>query len=58
MKLMTLTSIKNIGVIGLGRIGTAIASNILKSDFNLVVYNRTAIFDAEGVSILPGIFIP
>ena len=41
MKLMTLTTIKNIGVIGLGRIGTAIASNILKSDFNLVVYNRT-----------------
>ncbi|MFZ0512868.1 MAG: NAD(P)-binding domain-containing protein [Candidatus Nitrosopolaris sp.] len=36
------TTIKNIGVIGLGRIGTAIASNILKSDFNLVVYNRTA----------------
>jgi 3-hydroxyisobutyrate dehydrogenase-like beta-hydroxyacid dehydrogenase len=42
MKLMTLTTIKNIGVIGLGRIGTAIASNIVKSDFNLVVYNRTA----------------
>lgn len=39
---MTLSTIKNIGVIGLGRMGSAIASNILKSDFNLVVYNRTA----------------
>lgn len=35
-------SIRNIGVIGLGRMGTAIASNILKSDFNVIVYNRTA----------------
>jgi hypothetical protein len=34
-------SIQNIGVIGLGRMGTAIANNILKSGFNLVVYNRT-----------------
>jgi len=33
--------IKNIGVIGLGRMGTAIANNILKAGFNLVVYNRT-----------------
>ncbi len=38
---MTLSTIKNIGVIGLGRMGSAIASNILKSGFNLVVYNRT-----------------
>ena len=35
-------SIRNIGVIGLGRMGPAIASNILKSDFNVIVYNRTA----------------
>ena len=35
-------SIQNIGVIGLGRMGTAIASNILKSGFNVIVYNRTA----------------
>jgi 3-hydroxyisobutyrate dehydrogenase-like beta-hydroxyacid dehydrogenase len=34
-------SIQNIGVIGLGRMGTAIANNIIKSGFNLVVYNRT-----------------
>ncbi len=34
-------SIQNIGVVGLGRMGTAIAHNILKSGFNLVVYNRT-----------------
>ena len=34
-------SIQNIGVVGLGRMGTAIANNILKSGFNLVVYNRT-----------------
>jgi 3-hydroxyisobutyrate dehydrogenase-like beta-hydroxyacid dehydrogenase len=33
-------SIHNIGVVGLGRMGTAIANNILKSGFNLVVYNR------------------
>ncbi len=32
---------QNIGVVGLGRMGTAIANNILKSGFNLVVYNRT-----------------
>jgi 3-hydroxyisobutyrate dehydrogenase-like beta-hydroxyacid dehydrogenase len=35
-------SIQNVGVIGLGRMGTAIANNIIKSGFNLVVYNRTA----------------
>lgn len=35
-------SIQNIGVIGLGRMGTAIASNILKAGFNVIVYNRTA----------------
>jgi 3-hydroxyisobutyrate dehydrogenase-like beta-hydroxyacid dehydrogenase len=35
-------SIQNIGVIGLGRMGTAIANNIMKSGFNLLVYNRTA----------------
>jgi 3-hydroxyisobutyrate dehydrogenase-like beta-hydroxyacid dehydrogenase len=34
--------IQNIGVIGLGRMGTAIASNIIKSGFNVIVYNRTA----------------
>jgi 3-hydroxyisobutyrate dehydrogenase-like beta-hydroxyacid dehydrogenase len=34
-------SIQNIGIVGLGRMGTAIANNILKSGFNLVVYNRT-----------------
>ena len=39
---MTLESIQNIGVIGLGRMGTAIANNILKSRFKLVVYNRTS----------------
>jgi 3-hydroxyisobutyrate dehydrogenase-like beta-hydroxyacid dehydrogenase len=38
---MTIGSIQNIGVIGLGRMGGAIANNILKSGFNLVVYNRT-----------------
>ena len=38
---MTIGSIQNIGVIGLGRMGEAIANNILKSGFNLVVYNRT-----------------
>jgi 3-hydroxyisobutyrate dehydrogenase-like beta-hydroxyacid dehydrogenase len=35
-------SIQNVGVIGLGRMGTAIANNIIKSGFNLAVYNRTA----------------
>jgi 3-hydroxyisobutyrate dehydrogenase-like beta-hydroxyacid dehydrogenase len=39
---MTLQSIQNIGFIGLGRMGTAIANNILKSGYNLVVYNRTS----------------
>jgi 3-hydroxyisobutyrate dehydrogenase-like beta-hydroxyacid dehydrogenase len=34
-------STKNIGVIGLGRTGAAVASNILKSGFNVKVYNRT-----------------
>jgi 3-hydroxyisobutyrate dehydrogenase-like beta-hydroxyacid dehydrogenase len=39
----TLTEpIQNVGVIGLGRMGTEIANNIIKSGFNLVVYNRTA----------------
>jgi phosphoglycerate dehydrogenase-like enzyme len=33
--------IQTIGVVGLGRMGTAIANNILKSGFNLVVYDRT-----------------
>ena len=33
--------IQTIGVVGLGRMGTAIAHNILKSGFKLVVYNRT-----------------
>ena len=35
-------SIQNVGVIGLGRMGTEIANNVIKSGFNLVVYNRTA----------------
>jgi 3-hydroxyisobutyrate dehydrogenase-like beta-hydroxyacid dehydrogenase len=39
---MTPQSIQNIGFIGLGRMGTAIANNILKSGYNLVVYNRTS----------------
>jgi 3-hydroxyisobutyrate dehydrogenase-like beta-hydroxyacid dehydrogenase len=39
---MTLESIQNVGFIGLGRMGTSIANNILKSGFNLVVYNRTS----------------
>ena len=34
-------SIQNVGVIGLGRTGTEIANNVIKSGFNLVVYNRT-----------------
>jgi 3-hydroxyisobutyrate dehydrogenase-like beta-hydroxyacid dehydrogenase len=34
-------SIQNIGVIGLGQMGAAVASNILKSGFNVIVYNRT-----------------
>jgi 3-hydroxyisobutyrate dehydrogenase-like beta-hydroxyacid dehydrogenase len=34
--------IQNVGVIGLGRMGTEIANNVIKSGFNLVVYNRTA----------------
>ena len=38
---MTVGYIQNIGVIGLGRMGKAIANNILKSKFNLIVYNRT-----------------
>ena len=33
--------IQTIGVVGLGRMGTAIANNIPKSGFNLVVYDRT-----------------
>ena len=33
--------IQNVGLIGLGRMGTEIANNIIKSGFNLVVYNRT-----------------
>jgi 3-hydroxyisobutyrate dehydrogenase-like beta-hydroxyacid dehydrogenase len=39
---MTIGSIQNIGFVGLGRMGGAIANNILKSGFNLVVYNRTS----------------
>ncbi len=34
-------SIHNVGVIGLGRMGTEIANNVIKSGFKLVVYNRT-----------------
>lgn len=39
---MTVESIQNVGFIGLGRMGTAIANNILKSGFTLIVYNRTS----------------
>jgi 3-hydroxyisobutyrate dehydrogenase-like beta-hydroxyacid dehydrogenase len=35
-----LESIQNVGIIGLGRMGSAIANNVLKSGFNVVVYNR------------------
>jgi 3-hydroxyisobutyrate dehydrogenase-like beta-hydroxyacid dehydrogenase len=38
---MSVESIQNIGFVGLGRMGAAIANNILKSGFHLVVYNRT-----------------
>jgi 3-hydroxyisobutyrate dehydrogenase-like beta-hydroxyacid dehydrogenase len=38
----TVESIQNVGFVGLGRMGTSIANNILKSGFNLVVYNRTS----------------
>jgi 3-hydroxyisobutyrate dehydrogenase-like beta-hydroxyacid dehydrogenase len=41
-KQMREESIQNIGVIDLGRTGTAIANNILKSGFNLVVHNGTS----------------
>ena len=34
-------SVQNVGVIGLGRMGTEIANNVIKSGFKLVVYNRT-----------------
>src|SRR5919198_287547 len=34
--------IQNVGLIGLGRMGTEIANNVIKSGFKLVVYNRTA----------------
>jgi len=39
---MTIGSIQNIGFVGLGRMGGAIANEILKSGFNLVVYSRTS----------------
>jgi 3-hydroxyisobutyrate dehydrogenase-like beta-hydroxyacid dehydrogenase len=34
--------IRRVGFIGLGRMGSAIARNILKAGFQLTVYNRTA----------------
>lgn len=34
-------SAQNIGIVGLGRMGTAIAENILKSGFKVDVYNRS-----------------
>jgi 3-hydroxyisobutyrate dehydrogenase-like beta-hydroxyacid dehydrogenase len=34
-------SAQSIGIVGLGRMGTAIAKNILKSGFKVVVYNRS-----------------
>jgi 3-hydroxyisobutyrate dehydrogenase-like beta-hydroxyacid dehydrogenase len=40
--IMTLQPIQTISLIGLGRMGTAIVNNILKSGFNLVVYNKTS----------------
>jgi 3-hydroxyisobutyrate dehydrogenase-like beta-hydroxyacid dehydrogenase len=53
---MTVESIQNVGFIGLGRMGTSIANNILKSGFNLVVYNRTseksrALVEAGAISV-------
>jgi glutamyl-tRNA reductase len=34
--------IRNVAVIGLGRMGAGIASNLLKAGFPVTVYNRTA----------------
>jgi 3-hydroxyisobutyrate dehydrogenase-like beta-hydroxyacid dehydrogenase len=34
--------VRNVGFIGLGRMGAAIARNIMKAGFTLTVYNRTA----------------
>lgn len=39
---MATAEIKNIGFIGLGRMGAGIARNLLKAGFRLTVYNRTA----------------
>ncbi len=36
---------QNIGIVGLGRMGTAIAKNILKSGFKVVVYSKSSIED-------------
>ena len=34
--------IKRVAVVGLGRMGAGVAGNILKADFEVTVYNRTA----------------
>ena len=39
---MTETSIKKVGFIGLGKMGAPIAKNILKTGYDLTVYNRSA----------------
>lgn len=35
-------SVRNVGFVGLGRMGAAMAHNVLKAGFHLTVYNRTA----------------
>jgi 3-hydroxyisobutyrate dehydrogenase-like beta-hydroxyacid dehydrogenase len=35
-------TVRHVGVVGLGRMGTAIARNIMKAGFTITVYNRTA----------------
>ena len=39
---MAYNIIKKVGFIGLGKMGTPIAKNILKAGYELTVYNRTA----------------
>ncbi len=39
---MSSTRIRRVGFIGLGRMGSPMAHNLLKAGFNLTVYNRTA----------------
>lgn len=40
---MTPTNIRRVGFIGLGRMGSAMAHNLLRAGFSLTVYNRTPI---------------